>query len=223
MANAQQPKNKKRFPIISVLVGAALLAVLLTAGGFAFAANQESHDPFCASCHSQPESTFFQRSTSAQPVDLASYHTTQKTLCINCHSGPGITGRLTAELIGARNALKWYTGTAIQPAVVTFPIGDQNCLKCHQNITQRGFTPIETMTAPGVGGGGRGGEGRGGNGHWHQLLARWQAASSTAGTCLSCHPAHATDGNVQNGFLNDQEVQNTCDACHQILRNEGGG
>jgi nitrate/TMAO reductase-like tetraheme cytochrome c subunit len=62
------------------------------------------HDQFCASCHTQPESIFFQRSTGALAVDLASFHTTQKTRCIDCHSGPGLFGRMQAELLGARNA-----------------------------------------------------------------------------------------------------------------------
>ena len=105
---------KKPFPVLRTLIVLFVVGVLVAAGGFAFAANQESHDPFCASCHTQPESTFLARSQAAA-VDLASYHTTQKTLCINCHSGAGLTGRVQAELIGARNAFKFFTHTTVQP------------------------------------------------------------------------------------------------------------
>lgn len=215
MKSAALPQSKKRFRVIPVVIGAVITVVVLTASGFAFAATQESHDPFCASCHTQPESTFVQRSTST-PVDLASYHTTQNSLCIDCHSGPGVLGRMQAELMGARNAFKWFTGTAVQPAVVNFPISDQSCLKCHQAVTQRGFTPKEQITVPG----GRSGEGEGegGDGHWHQFLTRWQAADPNAGTCITCHSGHATDGNAQNGFINNQTVQATCDACHRAIR-----
>ncbi len=215
MKSAAISKSKKRFRVIPVLIVAAIAMVVLATGGFAFAAAQESHDPFCASCHTQPESTFVQRSTST-PVDLASFHTTQNTLCIDCHSGPGVPGRMQAELMGARNAFKWFTGTAIQPAVVNYPIGDQNCLKCHQTVTQRGFAPKEQMTIPNAAASGRERAGR--NNHWHELLTRWQTADPNAGTCITCHSGHATDVNMQNGFINDQNVQATCDACHRAIR-----
>ncbi len=211
-------KKKRRFRIITFLVGAVIAMVLLAAGGFAFAATRESHDPFCASCHTQPESIFVQRSTGSSPVDLASFHTTQSSLCIDCHSGPGVTGRMQAELMGARNAFLWFTRTAVQPAVVNFPISDQNCLKCHQDVTQRSFTPKEQMTVPSAENGR--GEREGRNNHWHQFLTRWQAADPNAGTCITCHSGHATDVNVQNEFINNQNVQATCDACHSAIRRE---
>lgn len=210
--------TKKPFPLIPVLAIALAAAVLLTAGGFAFAASQETHDPFCASCHTQPESTFFQRSTAAQSVDLASFHTTQNTRCIDCHSGQGLSGRISAELMGAHNALLWFSGTAVQPAPLNTPISDQNCLKCHQNVTSRSFQPMELMTAPGGRGGG---EREGRNNHWHTFLARWQAQSPNAATCVTCHSGHTTDVNTQNGFMSDQNVVDTCNACHQVLRREG--
>jgi hypothetical protein len=216
MKSSAIPKHKRRFHLIPALLIAAVTVVLLTASGFAFAATQESHDPFCASCHTQPESTFVERSTGASPVDLASYHTTQQSLCIDCHSGQGITGRVQAELMGAGNAFRWFTGTAVQPAPMNYPISDQSCLKCHQTVTQRGFTLKEPMTVPSAAASGRERAGR--NNHWHQFLTRWQAADPNAGTCVTCHSGHATDVNVQNGFINSQNVQATCDACHRAIR-----
>lgn len=127
---------------------------------------------------------------------------------------------MQAELLGARNSLKWYTGTAVQPAPLTVPIDDQNCVKCHQDVVQRNFNPKEQITVPGRRGGEREGDR---NNHWYELLARWQAATPNAGTCVSCHSGHMTDGNTQNGFMNDQRVQEVCNACHQVLRKEGGG
>jgi nitrate/TMAO reductase-like tetraheme cytochrome c subunit len=223
MLRKQNSPGKKPFMItLAGLLAAVVIVILLTAGGFAFAASQESHDAFCASCHSQPESTFYQRETAGSPVDLASFHTAKSpsyARCIDCHSGAGLTGRLQAELLGARNALKWYTGTAVQPAVLNYPIGDANCLKCHQDVTQRGFTPKEQIPVPGRGGG----EG-GRNNHWHEFLTRWQTTTpATAGTCTSCHGGHPTTGTAQSGFMDTQAVQNTCDACHQVLRREGNG
>jgi len=221
MSQAPAPSKKRKFPVVPALLAAAVLFVLLTAGGFAFAASQESHDPFCGSCHTQPESTFLQRSTGSAPVDLASFHTTQQTLCIYCHSGQGVTGRVRAELMGARNALLWYTGKAVQPAVLTTPIGDENCLKCHQDVTVRGYTPKEQITLQGVRVERRGGEG--GTNHWHELLSRWQSRASDAGTCVSCHASHVTGSDAQSGFMDAQAVQAECESCHRVLRQEEGG
>jgi nitrate/TMAO reductase-like tetraheme cytochrome c subunit len=221
MSQASKTPNKKKIALVPAVIIAAVVVLVLTGSGFAFAASQESRDPFCASCHTQPETTFYQNSTASQPVDLASFHTPHETQCISCHSGQGIFGRVQAELMGARNALKWYTGTAVQPAVLTFPIGDGNCLKCHQDVTSRGYTPKAQITLPGRGG--REGGGEAGSNHWHEFLSRWQASSNTAGSCVSCHSGHAAGSTAANGFMNAQVVETQCEACHQVLRKEGEG
>ena len=100
---------------------------------------------------------FYQNSVGGQPVDLASVHTTYKTRCIDCHSGAGLNGRVQAELMGAHNALLFITHTDVQPAKLTQPIGDENCLKCHATVTSR------QGTGQGQSGQGQGeGRGRGG-------------------------------------------------------------
>jgi hypothetical protein len=177
--------------VILLTVGA-----ILAAGGFAYASTQEGHDAFCAACHSQPESTFFRRSVDAQPVDLASFHTTKGTRCIDCHAGTGVTGRLQAELLGARNTALWFTGLARQPAPLTLPITDAACLKCHPQVTAN----------------------TGQSNHFHAYLARWQAADPEAGSCVGCHPGHATEGSATNGFQNEIQTLAACDACHAALR-----
>ncbi len=216
---SQSPRRGGRFPIVGVLIGLVVLGVVLAGGGFAFAASQEGHDSFCASCHSQPESTFYQRSVGAQPTDLASFHTTKTSLCIDCHSGVGLVGRLQAETMGARNAVLWYTGTATQPAPMTYAIQDSTCLKCHQDVTQQRFVPKESTTIPGASGG-REGEGR--SNHWHTFMTRWQAATPNAGACVSCHPGHSTNGTAQTGFQSASQTTSTCDACHSVLREREG-
>jgi nitrate/TMAO reductase-like tetraheme cytochrome c subunit len=221
MNKKQVPEKRRRLiwiPIVIVVI--VVLGVVGGLGGFSYALNQETHDSFCASCHTEPETTHYQRSIAANPVDMSSYHATQNTHCIDCHSGPGSNGQIAAVIEGALNAVKFYTGTAVQPAVLHAPIPDANCLKCHQAVTQRGYVPVTQMQPPGFFEGGEGGgedEG-GGLGHWHVNLSSWQAASSTSGRCISCHSGHLTDVNVQNGFLNDQRVGDTCQECHAVLR-----
>ena len=205
------PRRKihwEKVPWKPVLIVCSVV-LLMAAAGFTFAATQESHDSFCGSCHTQPESTYLQRSTASQPVDLASRHTLQSTRCIDCHSGQGLFGRMQAELLGAKNAFKWYTGTAIQPAPLTQSIGDMNCLKCHQQVTQNGYVPKNQNFA---------GNGEAQNGHWHLFLSRWQAVDTKAGRCVSCHVGHGTDGDKTIFYLNQQHTLSVCESCHQVLR-----
>jgi len=192
-------KRDSRLGKIGILVAIGLaFGMILASSGFAFAATKESKDPFCASCHTQPESTFYQRSLAA-PVDLASAHTPDKTRCIDCHSGEGVLGRMQAELLGAHNALAFYTKTAVQPAILTQPVGDANCLKCHQKVfAQRDM-----------------------NNHFHVFLPRWQALDAHAATCTSCHQGHATDGDKTIKYLNRTTTQAVCQDCHNHLA-EGG-
>jgi nitrate/TMAO reductase-like tetraheme cytochrome c subunit len=192
-------------PVLAVLL-MVIIVIAVPVGGFAYAAQQEQHDAFCSSCHTQPESTFYNRSIAAQPVDLASAHRVKNTNCIDCHSGVGLPGRLSAEVLGAQNAFKFYTKTAIQPAVLTVPIYDVNCLKCHQQVTSQG--------------GGQGGtriRGEGKPNHYHEFLPRWQAADPNAGGCTSCHNGHLIETGGQFKYQNNAQTQAVCEACHAVL------
>lgn len=194
-----KPLTHRTRVFIYLLIAGTGLAIFLSAGGFAFAATQEQHDEFCSSCHTQPESTFYQRSIDSPAVDLASAHKTEKTRCIDCHSGVGIFGRVQAELLGAHNALAYYTHTAVQPAQLTRPIDDESCLKCHQNLFDD-----QSM-----------------NNHFHFFLAKWQELDSNAATCASCHQGHSTQGDPQTAYLIKQVTQTVCNDCHRFA-GEGG-
>ncbi len=183
-------------PLFRAALVILAVGVLLTAGGFTYAASQEANDSFCSSCHTQPETTFFQRSTAASAVDLASYHTAKNTRCIDCHSGYGLTGRVSAELMGAHNALLWYTNQAVQPAKLTQAVGDDNCLKCHDTLYSQQATR---------------------NNHFHVFLPRWQGVDANAAGCTTCHQGHQTNSSAQNRFLDQATVEVTCQSCHRAL------
>ena len=179
-----------------VPVLAAVAFFLVAGGGFLFAAHLEDNDAFCASCHTQPESTYVER-TQSSAADLASSHHAKNTpvRCIDCHSSPGLLGRVSAISLGAQDALKFVSGTAQQPAPQTVPIPDSTCLNCHQD------TPRATSF----------------DHHFHRFLARWQAQDQNAATCVTCHTAHTTDGDVTIGFLQQQRTTAECRNCHTAL------
>lgn len=194
------PKPRTRWALFA---GAAAGILAFIGVALLVFARVEEHDPFCASCHTEPEVTYVNRIAAAGAVDLASAHATlhhsdpqqQATRCIDCHSGPGAGGRLSAMALGARDAFRWVTGSAAQPAVQTVPIDDANCLKCHTDIAAS--TDFDN--------------------HSHHYLVQWQAKDANAGTCVSCHTSHTTDGNARIGFLQQQRTQAQCDACHTAL------
>ena len=191
-------RARKRQPTIhwpAILIPSAVV-VFLAIVSFGFAANMEEQNSFCASCHTQPESTYYARDQAGgDPVDLAVFHNTKATKCIDCHSGDGVTGRASAMMMGARNALAWFTKTAKQPAPLTFPIGDGNCLKCHSAVLNRADF----------------------NNHFHEFLPRWQAADPSAASCVDCHASHATNGDPALGFLNQAQTEQVCQRCHNAL------
>ncbi len=210
---AKTKSGTRKFSFLVLLLVIVPVGLLAAVGGFAFAATQESRDSFCGSCHSQPESTYVERTSAGQPVDLASYHTGQQTRCIDCHSGQGISGRISAEMMGARNAMKWISGTAKQPAPLLVPIGDDHCLKCHADISARDYQNKTNMALPNEFRGGE--EEEAGSGHWHVFLPRWQTIDRGAATCVSCHTGHTTTGAQQSGFLDAQTTAQVCNDCHR--------
>lgn len=185
--------------LLTIAVGMLVFAALTYLG----ATQLEENDAFCASCHSEPESTYFQRTQANAAVDLASLHAhlrqthpkRDNTRCIDCHAGPGFVGRTHALSIGARDAIKWFTGSAVQPAITTQPLDDANCLKCHADI------PATSSFDQ----------------HFHRYLVKWQQQDAAAGHCITCHTSHTIDGNVSIGFLQQQRTRQTCDACHKSL------
>jgi nitrate/TMAO reductase-like tetraheme cytochrome c subunit len=176
-----------------VVLAAGVVVLLLTASTFAYGAHLENNDRFCASCHTEPESTYVARARQSA-VDLASAHKSKGVGCIDCHSGNGPGGRLDALKLGARDLDVYLRGNYPQPSVLTHPIPDANCLKCHQDVLQnRTF-----------------------DNHFHLFLPRWQAvAPGTAATCVSCHTSHATDGESRLGWLNKSRTVAQCNACHR--------
>jgi predicted CXXCH cytochrome family protein len=196
-ASTKPPVKKRRKLWLLALIPVVLIVLGVTT--VATAMSFENHDDFCASCHSEPESTYFKREAAA-PTDLASFHSTKQTNCIDCHSGVGlIPGRIESFMLGTKDLIAWNLGRATQPAVHTAPIADVNCLKCHTDLLKQ-----QNM-----------------NNHFHIFLSRWQARDKNAATCVSCHQSHNTNGEVQLGFLNRDTTTNVCQSCHRAL-GEGG-
>lgn len=187
---AEGSRSKRRPLQIAGLI--VVVVLLLAAGSGVEAAHLENRDSFCASCHSEPESTYVNRSVASAPVDLASFHTAKGVRCIDCHSGKGLGGRISALTLGARDLTHYMTGNYTQPAPQTRPITDAQCTKCHEDVLS-----VQSF-----------------NNHFHELLPKWQELSPNAATCVSCHESHVTDGSSDVAFLNESRTTQVCQACH---------
>ncbi len=180
-------------------IGAAIVVAVgaAPAAGLAYAAHVEDNDAFCASCHTQPETQYYQRSI-VKPIDLASAHAAKSIECIQCHSGRGAIGRVSAiATVAIPDLIAYKSGQYRRPAVVTLPIGDDHCLKCHAGIGSRQDF----------------------NNHFHVFLADWRArAPQDAATCVECHQTHVTGGLVDASFLTESTTLAVCQRCHAVLR-----
>lgn len=172
---------------------AAFLALTAAGATVAYGAHLENNDAFCASCHTEPESRYFTQSQ-ASPVDLASAHTAKSVECIQCHSGRGSIGRMTAmAAVALPDLLAYRSGHYRKPAVTTVPVGDDHCLKCHADVTR----------------------GADFNNHFHRFLPLWQAQDPAyAAACVSCHNGHFVGGDPQIGFLVESTAAAVCQECH---------
>ncbi len=193
--------------VLMYLMIAVVGGMFLGVGGFAFAAHQEENDSFCASCHTQPESTYYERSLNAA-VDLATAHKQKEVRCIDCHSGEGIQGRVTAEIMGAQNAFKWYSGTAVQPAPLLYTVDNSHCIKCHAEVLTENHDPSIKSKLFGP------------KGHYHTYLTQWKDTDQQSGNCVSCHYGHELGSTAKTTWVASNSIGKQCDSCHKALGRE---
>jgi hypothetical protein len=189
--------DKKQNKRNLIFIGAAIALVLVFGLAIPLTAMQfENRNIFCASCHTEGEVTFFDRSTAATPVDLASIHDIKgQARCIDCHTGPGIIGRYGGLIAGATDLISYFSGHYPQPAALEEPYPDANCMKCHTAVlTKQDF-----------------------NNHFHTLLSQWRSVDPThAASCVDCHASHDTTNDGGAVFLNKAATIKVCQACHAV-------
>ncbi len=189
--------GRARWIVLAAMVAAVAL-LTLGVGSTAYAINQENHDDFCASCHTQPETRYYEQERAANAATLAAFHSQKSTRCIDCHSGGGPFGRLEGLAQGAQDLVAFYSGRYHNPAISENKLGDDSCTKCHSDTTSTGSFDR----------------------HFHIWLPRWQAVDPKAAGCVDCHTAHPTAGS-ETLYMSEQPVEAVCQACHAALREEG--
>jgi predicted CXXCH cytochrome family protein len=179
-----------------------VVAIVLSIAGVGVSLALENQDSFCAACHTEPETRYYQQSLETDSKTLAAFHTQQNdgVLCIDCHGGGGTFGRAEGLVQGADDLIRYISGSYHHPAITQNPIRDDTCLKCHDWV----LDPNQS------------GANQAKNGHYHVRLPKWQAIDRHAAGCVSCHTAHTT-GLVSLRYMSQGKVGKLCDACHTAL------
>jgi nitrate/TMAO reductase-like tetraheme cytochrome c subunit len=221
--------SARRRPWLRLAGLAAGGVTLLALAAALTVSHYEESDPFCASCHTVPEVTYYDRAqdakASGEPYpDLSSAHYGNDNgfRCIDCHRGDEkLFHRVTALTLGARDTLIWLTGQsdpAIEKSELVVPfLLTGACVKCHEkSLLEVGF-----------------------NNHFHNKLPdafrAWvhggmltrpvdlpQATLEltpirTTVLCVDCHRAHIhIEGSERTAYLDlVNNVYPTCVRCHQ--------
>lgn len=190
------------FMMRRIALGLLLLVVassVLGIGGVGIALALENQDVFCASCHTEPEQTYYQESRQSVVSTLAAFHAQKQTACIDCHSGSGNFGRGVGLQQGAHDLLAFLSGSYNHPAVTTNPLKDESCLKCHSKVMAQPDGAPQAM-----------------KGHYHAFLQRWQLIDPNAARCTTCHTTHSK-GLASLQFMAQGKVALVCDSCHTVL------
>ncbi len=196
VARLRALKGWKRIAVFGGMIG-LVLAIFAGTASTAYGLNLENHDDFCASCHTQPETKYYQQSRDQNAATLAAFHATKSVRCIDCHSGGSPFGRIEGLTQGTQDLLSYYSGHYHSPAITTNKLSDDSCLKCHGEILGQGDF----------------------NNHFHLFLSRWQSVDPNAGGCVDCHQGHPTAAATQQ-YLSNAPVQAVCQQCHAVLRGD---
>lgn len=245
MAHAQTAQPRRKRWAVYLLAGCfALLA--LGSLSFAVATALEEHDPFCISCHTAPEITYYNRAYYAldhptQPIpDLSTlhYHAAQAAdlapfKCIDCHRGDGsLPHRVTTVALGAYDAIIYLLGqddpTIEKQRTKTGWLANASCATCHSEAL---------LKLDGI------------NNHFHTYLPQAREVFLRGGTltigaglaqalresggapptdletvsvqlfCSDCHQAHKAQPLNADKFFMDETLRNTaCVACHLVAK-----
>ncbi len=229
----------RRWPIIVVgsLVG------LFMFGAIGFVSTLEEHDTFCISCHTVPETTYYNRAYIALDnpgelnADLSTdhYHLAQaKNLppftCIDCHRGDSSLGhRISTLALGGRDAVIYVLGKE-NPAIEKTSIREgwlpnAACVNCHTEtlLTLKGldnhFHTHLPQAAVTLANGGTLKVPDTLGAKRADLLAIGLKTINTSLVCSDCHQAHvAQPVGAANLFMDTDRRNRACVTCHQAAR-----
>ena len=232
-------RRHRRWPLI--IGGLFAFLIMFSGAGFATATVLEDQDTFCISCHTVPETTYYNRAyisldhplQTVTDLATAHYHLSQtgnKTpfACIDCHRGDQtLPARVAAIAVGAKDTLVYVAGRE-NTRIETVPsptetdwLSNSACISCHAATlldTSYGFTnhfhtKLPQAAALRTSNGAAAPTGR--QNQWAQPV------NNVNLQCTSCHQAHVTvaNGSAQK-YIDAQYEADACVSCH-VIAHEG--
>lgn len=238
---AEQQRRKQRGRIATLATATLFLLFAVSAVGFGVASALEEDDRFCISCHTIPETTYYNRAYIAYdhldtaPVDLASRHYQLAALrgeafqCIACHRGDSSLGhRLATIALASKDTAIWFAGRedptvekSVKSVVSAAWLPNAACAACHSatllnvaGLDNHFHTHLPQASRAAQNGGTLIFAGTL-KGDRQLLQAQWLAPIEAELTCTSCHLAHQAYPNVASQTFIDPDRRNqACVACH---------
>ena len=153
----------------------------------------EKDNKFCLSCHLHKK-IYDDFLSVRKGKTLSSRHGKEKGfICIDCHVGPGLIGRINASILGASNAVTFLTTRYKEPGEMKSKMGDEHCIKCHTNSEMSSGKTVDD---------------------YHGRIDHYDVSTR----CVQCHISHI-EGNPSLKFLKDERVIPFCKECHPGMYN----
>jgi nitrate/TMAO reductase-like tetraheme cytochrome c subunit len=236
---APRPRRRRIWPILAGIV----FVIVLGIGGFLTASALEEQDSFCISCHTVPETTYYNRAyfaldnPSVTVTDLATahYHLAQQNntaafACISCHRGDASLGhRISTLALAGRDTLIYVLGkedpTIEKSHTKEGWLPNAACLSCHaetllvlEGIDNHFHTHLPQAATALANGGTLSVPDRL-QAQKQTLLSAGLETVNTPLVCSDCHQAHATLANGAASFFMDAvRRDDACVSCHHIAK-----
>jgi len=237
------PPRRRGWPVI---LAVGFVAIFLLGGvGFFVASALEEQDTFCISCHTTPETTYYNRAYIAldnpnDPVnDLSTAHYllaktkhNETFTCIACHRGDSSIGhRVSTLVLGGRDAVMYVLGkedpTIEKTKTKEGWLPNAACTNCHTDtlLTLKGLDNHLHTHLPAA----AAALAKGGalvvpdslKDKQTELLKVGLKTINTALVCSDCHQAHVTVVNGQASvFMKVDQRNEACVSCH-VTAKEG--
>lgn len=227
-------KRRVRWPV--VLIAAFFVLIALSGLGFVTVSALEEHDVFCTSCHTVPETTYYNRAYIAldyptDPVpDLATQHyltaDDDAFKCINCHRGnASLRHRVSTTALAARDTITYLLGredpTPEKQHIKEAWLPNAACVSCHTDtlLTLAGidnhFHTRLPQAAEALKNGGKLTVAATYAGNADALRSQGLETIESPLLCSSCHLAHKTVSGGAAKFYMDIDIRNqACVECH---------
>jgi cytochrome c-type protein NapC len=120
----------------TLLLGAAVIPLVASAGSFKAGVEESSRTRFCLSCHemkSYGKSLFVDNRQALPAVHFQNRLVERENACYSCHTDYALFGDVKAKLNGLKHVYVHYLAKPPAKMALYQPYSNRNCLHCHED------------------------------------------------------------------------------------------